>query len=59
MRDVLISALISLRIDIPKDGVLPRIRRAKGVEYLMLAGPGFKNMDQINQLVKESWRRGR
>jgi len=49
----------SLRIDIPKDGVLPRIRRAKGVEYLMLAGPGFKNMDPINQLVKESWRKGR
>jgi iron(III) transport system substrate-binding protein len=49
----------SLRIDIPKDGVLPRIRRAPGVEYLMLAGPGFKNMDQIDQLVKDSWKKGR
>jgi iron(III) transport system substrate-binding protein len=47
----------SLRIDIPKDNVIPRIRRVKGVEYLVLAGPGFKNMDQIEQLVKESWKR--
>jgi len=47
----------SLRMDIPKDNVIPRIRRVKGAEYLMLAGPGFKNMDQIEQLVKESWKR--
>lgn len=47
----------SLRIDIPKDNVLPRIRRVPGAEYLMLAGPGFKNMDQIEQLVKDAWKK--
>lgn len=49
----------SLRMDIPKDHVIPRIRRVKGAEYLMLAGPGFKNMDQIDQLVKDAWKRKR
>lgn len=47
----------SLRIDIPKDSVLPHVRRARGGEYLVLAGPGFKNMDQIEKMVKEAWKR--
>ena len=47
----------SLRIDIPKDNVPPRVRRSEGVDYLVLAGPGFKNMEPINKIVKEVWRK--
>ncbi len=47
----------SLRIDIPKDNVPPRVRRSEGVDYLVLAGPGFKNMDPINKIVSEVWRK--
>jgi len=47
----------SLRIDIPKDNVPARVRRSKGVDYLVLAGPGFKNMDPINKIISEVWRK--
>ncbi|HEX9879520.1 MAG TPA: extracellular solute-binding protein [Candidatus Binatia bacterium] len=47
----------SLRIDIPKDDVPPRVRRLSGGEYLVLAGPGFKDMDSITKLVKEVWKK--
>ncbi len=47
----------SLRIDIPKEDVLPHVRRKKGVNYTILAGPGFKNMAPINRLVNQVWKR--
>ncbi len=49
----------SLRIDIPKDKVPSRVRRRDGVDYLVLAGPGFKDMGSINELVKKAWRKRR
>ena len=49
----------SLRIDIPKDNIPPRVKRMDGVDYQILAGPGFKNMDSINKIVKEVWKRRR
>ncbi len=49
----------SLRIDIPKDGVLPALRRKKGVDYLVLAGPGFKNMVPVNKIINEVWKKKR
>lgn len=47
----------SLREDIPKDMVPEHVRRKKGVEYLLLGGPGFKDMTSVENLVKEIWRR--
>ena len=49
----------SLRIDIPKDKVPPRVKRSEGVDYLVLAGPGFKNMEPINKIIREVWRKKR
>ncbi len=49
----------SLRIDIPKDNIPPRVKRMDGVDYHILAGPGFKNMGSINKIVKEVWKRRR
>ncbi len=45
----------SLRIDIPKDQIQPRKRRVKGVNYQVLAGPGFVNMDNVNKFIKKVW----
>jgi ABC-type Fe3+ transport system substrate-binding protein len=47
----------SLREDIPKDVVPEDTRRKKGVDYLLLAGPGFKDMTPIDRIIKEAWRR--
>jgi iron(III) transport system substrate-binding protein len=47
----------SLRDDIPKDMVPKQTRRKKGVEYLVDAGPGFKDITPIEKIVKEVWRR--
>jgi iron(III) transport system substrate-binding protein len=47
----------SLREDIPKDMVPEHVRRKKGANYLLLAGPGFKDMTPVDDLVKEAWRR--
>ncbi len=49
----------SLRIDIPKDDVRPNVRRVKGVTYLILVGPGFKDMRPVRKVVREAWRKKR
>lgn len=46
----------SLRVDIPKDNVPPRVRRSPEGEYLVLAGPGFKDMDPVEKIVHEAWK---
>jgi hypothetical protein len=43
----------SLRIDIPKDNVLPEDRRAEGVPYLELDVPGLMEMEPILKVVRE------
>jgi ABC-type Fe3+ transport system substrate-binding protein len=47
----------SLRIDIPKDDVLPHLRLVEGAEYLLEVGPGYKNMDPVLQIVNEVWKK--
>jgi len=46
----------SLRIDIPKDDVLPHVRREKGVDYQILAGPGLKDMSSVMKVIREVWK---
>jgi len=47
----------SLRIDIPKDQyVLPHVRREKGVDYQILAGPGLKDMGSVMKVIREVWK---
>jgi hypothetical protein len=46
----------SLRIDIPKDDVLPHVRRVEGAEYMILAGPEFQNQAEVLKVVNEIWR---
>jgi ABC-type Fe3+ transport system substrate-binding protein len=50
----------SLRIDVPKDHIpLPKRREDDG-DYLVLAGPGFKDTDVVQKIVDEVWKkRGR
>jgi len=47
----------SLRIDIPKDDVLPHLRLVEGAEYLLEVGPGYKNMEPALQIVDEVWKK--
>lgn len=50
----------SLRIDIPKDKhVLPHVRREKGVNYQILAGPGSKDLDSVMKEIRKVWKKGR
>ncbi len=49
----------SLRIDIPKDDVLPHVRREKGVEYQILAGPGLKELGPVLAVIREVWKKRR
>lgn len=46
----------SLRIDIPKDDVLPHLKRAEGAEYTILAGPEFQDQEPVLKVVKEIWK---
>jgi ABC-type Fe3+ transport system substrate-binding protein len=43
----------SLRIDIPKDNVLPEDRRTEGIPYLELDVPGLMEMEPILKVVRE------
>lgn len=47
----------SLRVDIPKDNVPARVRRAEEVNYLVLAGPGFKDMKPVEKIVGAVWKK--
>ncbi len=49
----------SLRIDIPKDDVLPHVQREKGVEYQILAGPGLKELGPVLEVIREVWKKKR
>lgn len=49
----------SLRIDIPKDEVAPDVRRNQSESYLLLAGPGFIDLEPVQKIVQESWKRKR
>jgi hypothetical protein len=49
----------SLRIDIPKDDVAPEVRRNERENYLLLAGPGFIDLEPVQQIVQESWKKKR
>ena len=49
----------SLRIDIPKDDVLPHVRREKGVDYQILAGPGLKELGPVLEVIREVWKKRR
>lgn len=46
----------SLRIDIPKDDVLPHVRRVEGAEYMVLAGPEFQDQESVLKVVNEIWK---
>ena len=47
----------SLRIDIPKAGVVPaHLRRLEKVDYMILAGPGFKDLRPVRKVVMKVWR---
>ncbi|NIO06655.1 MAG: extracellular solute-binding protein [Deltaproteobacteria bacterium] len=49
----------SLRVDIPKDDVLPHVQRKKGVEYQILAGPGLKELGPVLEVIREVWKKKR
>ena len=49
----------SLRIDIPKDDVAPEVRRNQRENYFLLAGPGLIDLEPVQKIVQESWRRKR
>ncbi len=47
----------SLRTDIPKDTVLPFVRRVEGVSYMMLENPEWRDMTPVFKLVEETWKK--
>jgi iron(III) transport system substrate-binding protein len=49
----------SLRTDIPKDTVLPHVRRVEGAHYMMLENPAWRDMTPVFKLVEEAWKKGR
>jgi len=49
----------SLRTDIPKDTVLPHVRRVEGGNYLMLENPEWRDMAPVFKLVEEVWKKGK
>jgi iron(III) transport system substrate-binding protein len=49
----------SLRIDIPKDRILPESRRVEGIKYIVTDRADWMDMTPINKLVNESMKGGR
>lgn len=48
----------SRRTDIPKDTVLPHVRRVEGARYMMLENPEWRRMSgEVSKLVEEVWQR--
>lgn len=43
----------SLRVDVPKDDVLPHLRRGEKTDYVILAGPEFQDTSAVVKLVHE------
>jgi hypothetical protein len=48
-----------LRIDIPKDHVLPESRRVEGIRYILTDRADWMDMTPIHKLVNESMKSGK
>jgi len=49
----------SLRIDIPKDRILPESRRIEGVKYMLTDRADWMDMTPINKVVNEAMKAGK
>jgi len=43
----------SLRIDIPKNDVLPLVRRRDGIKYLLMWNPEWMDMKPVQDLISQ------